>query len=49
MPLITEIEEISTLALNPNLKEELVKNITPEDLGKVKKGFELYNRAVAIE
>lgn len=49
--MLTEIaaeEREATPALDVNLKHELLKELEPEILARIKKGFELYKGAVNV-
>ena len=47
--MITEIETQDKIAIDRTLKDELTKDLSPDDLSKIKKGFDLYKGVVNLQ
>jgi hypothetical protein len=47
--MITEIETQDKITIDRTLKDELTKDLSPDDLSKIKKGFDLYKGVVNLQ
>ncbi len=47
--MITEIESEVKITIDRTLKDELTKDLSPDDLSKIKKGFDLYKGVVNLQ
>lgn len=47
--MITEIESQDKVTIDRTLKDELTKDLSPDDLSKIKKGFDLYKGVVNLQ
>ena len=47
--MITEIESEVKITIDRTLKDELSKDLSPDDLSKIKKGFDLYKGVVNLQ
>lgn len=47
--MITEIDTKEKLEIDRDLKNELMKDLSPDDLSKIKRGFDLYRGVVDLK
>ena len=47
--MITEIDLKEKLEIDRSLKNDLMKDLSPDDLSKIKKGFDLYRGCVDLK
>jgi len=47
--MITEVDNLDKVTIDRTLKDELTKDLSPNDLSKIKKGFDLYKGVVNLQ
>lgn len=47
--MITEVDSLDKVTIDRTLKDELTKDLSPNDLSKIKKGFDLYKGVVNLQ